>query len=500
MSWPELLHPTLTRRVMPEGVAAIITSNLGQAWARDWTRDELHLLKRVASAHPGWYVSSMPEDFEVVPDATIQVRAALRMFGVGMTEADIRRIAGDWRQLAELIDRLGGLVGWRHGMDWKADRLPKSGRVARHAGGHWDATLLGHRAYNRHVRVLRNLWDKTLRMKARQEFRRLLMIGRSGFACDIPLKRFTADPAAAALIAYLAARKNVRREFTLAGRGNAVDQVAAMLFDRCAANPETDWAMIAQVWPKPDVLAHLGDEDLGSLMGRWWTVMRDCSVLLAGAWPGERDPDGPRYQPGVDRAKMIVHKGIDSSTWNTMAQAYNAGRAGWLGCAAAIGAGALTAPFCPGKVMRLMAGDLAYWHDFAGGGVDPDTRVWSLLPYPWDVINGLAECTAADVAAACALAGVNPVTDGWTAPLAPGAVAQFRPTPDLVHGVQVSSPEWAGLLRRAGVFSGKKIRGGDEGLRASAEQAGVITGELPVYAGGQYAGTTHHPLDDGDED
>ena len=35
----------------------------------------------------------------------------------------------------------------------------------------------------------------------------------------------------------------------------------------------------------------------------------------------------------------------------------------------------------------------------------------------------------------------------------------FTPTPELVHGVAVSSPTLAHALRRAGVFSGKPLRG-----------------------------------------
>ena len=192
---------------------------------------------------------------------------------------------------------------------------------------------------------------------------------------------------------------------------------------------------------------------------------------------------------------MIVRHGMDSSGWNTMAQAYNAARAGWVNCATLGGAGPLIGPFCPGKVMRLMAADLAYWHRASGGDVDPDTRVWAVLPFPWDVINGLAECTLTDVEAACAGAGISPVARGWTGPLAAGDLAAWTPTPDLVHGVTIADPQWAGLLRRAGLFSGKTLPDAKleeaAGLRAAAEQAGVVDGPLPVYGeDGAYLGTS----------
>ena len=137
--------------------------------------------------------------------------------------------------------------------------------------------------------------------------------------------------------------------------------------------------------------------------------------------------------------------------------------------------------------MRLMAADLAYWHRSSGGDVDPDTQVWAFLPMPWDVISGKNRCTRADVEACCREMGVDPEAKGWTAPRAHGAVAEFEPTPELVHGVEVADPQWAALLRRAGVFSGKRITPGMEDI---AIPDGVVTGSLPVYAGGKYVGST----------
>ena len=142
----------------------------------------------------------------------------------------------------------------------------------------------------------------------------------------------------------------------------------------------------------------------------------------------------------------------------------------------ASGADGLLEPFCPGKVMRLMAADLAYWHQSSVGDVDPDTKVWAFLPMPWDVISGKTRCTRADVEGACRETGVDPAARGWTAPRAHGAVAEFKPTPELVHGVEVADPQWAALLRRAGVFSGKRITPGMDGIEIPE---GVVTGSLP---------------------
>jgi hypothetical protein len=123
-----------------------------------------------------------------------------------------------------------------------------------------------------------------------------------------------------------------------------------------------------------------------------------------------------------------------------------------------MGADELLDVACPGKVMRLMAADLAYWHRSTGGDVDPDTAVWAGLPLPWEVLSGQAVCTRATVAQTCATFKVDAQRKGWVAPREHAVVAVFRPTPELVHGVSVADPIWAGLLRRAGVFSGKPIR------------------------------------------
>jgi hypothetical protein len=141
--------------------------------------------------------------------------------------------------------------------------------------------------------------------------------------------------------------------------------------------------------------------------------------------------------------------------------------------------------------MRLMAADLAWWHQASGGDVDPGTVVWALLPLPWEVLRGTRRCTAADVRAACARAGLDAAASGWTAPLPDGAPAVFTPTQDLVHGIAVADPAWAAVLRRAGAFSGKKIRPGYE-TDLAAVPAEVITGPRPVYdpLTGAYLGTT----------
>jgi hypothetical protein len=487
MSWPASLYPTLTHRVMPERVAAIILDDPG-AYGY-FSQAEVRAL--AGPAEYGNRYTSMSEDFERPPDCTVQADSACRMFGVPVPAGFD---PGSLASVAQLIDELGGPLGWRHGMDWKTDRLPR----ARRGPGTVPLALIGHRAYNRHVRTLRHLWDKAVRMQAALDFRRLVLIGRSGFAVDLPEDRFLADPGAAAFTAYWTARKNTRRQFSLTGRDNPFDDTCAALLGRCKRNPGTDWAMIAEVYPKPDVLARIGDEPLGNLTARWWRTMADCAAILGGIWAeletaqrtwAARKHVRDAYRPrDIDRTRMVVHAGMDSSSWNVTVQAYNAARAGWLGCVSAGGFGRLAVPCLPPKAMRLMAADLAYWHETStGSAAHPDALVAADLPQPWEVVTGTAVCTAGATERACRAHGLDPLATGWTAPLPNRGRGTFRLTPDLVHGVTIGDPVWAGLLRKAGVFSGKALSGDRAAdammLRAQAQRAGMIESDLPAMHG-----------------
>jgi hypothetical protein len=473
MGWLEELHGTLDKRAMPEDIARIILGG-----NRVWPGGLKHELQRVAASRPAWRHSSMADDFERPGDCSAQLASAARVFGPWGERVD----PADPGQVRGFITGMGRLAGgWEPGGDWKADRLNRAGRASLYeslAGYRVELPALkSRRGYNRRIRALRNLEDKCLRMERALHLRRLILIGRSGFACDIPAGRFAADPGSACFIAYFAARRNKRRMFTLASKENPIDQAADLMLRYALASRDTDWEMLAMACPQPEILERLSDEQRGALMGRWWSVMRDTAQELRGAWP-----------EGVDKLSMIVRRGMDSSTWNTMAQAYNAARSGWLNCAVASGAEALLEPFLPGKVMRLMAADLAWWHRASGGDVDPDTKAWAFLPMPWDVIDGTAECSRADVEAACAQMSVDPAARGWTVPRATGAVAEFRPTPELVHGVEISDPSWAALLRRAGAFSGKGMRGD---MAGAGVPDGIVVGARPVKdAAGKYLGMT----------
>jgi hypothetical protein len=154
---------------------------------------------------------------------------------------------------------------------------------------------------------------------------------------------------------------------------------------------------------------------------------------------------------------MIVKRGNDSTTWNNTAGAWNKARDNWINLLYATGMEGVLDELCFGKVLRLMAADVAAWHRSTGGGLDPNTEVWNKLPFPWDVFEGQAVCTKEMVVNACAAAKLDPWKSGWIAPR-PHDVVPFRPTPELVHGVTVSNPFLATVLKKHRYFSGKNSK------------------------------------------
>jgi hypothetical protein len=221
-----------------------------------------------------------------------------------------------------------------------------------------------------------------------------------------------------------------------------------MLFARCCRSNSANWWAIAHVHPVAEVLERLKDEQKGRLLATWFGLLTGIAGLLREVWEKSR----------FNRTTMIVKRGDDSTTWNATCGAWNKAREAWIELLTSLRMDAILEQMCPGKAMRLMAADVAAWHRMSGGGLEPDTAVWSALPVPWEVLDGSATCTKADVELACRRAGVEPGTKGWTSPRNHRQVEAFGPTPELVHGVEVGHPGLAILLRKLGVFSGKSLK------------------------------------------
>lgn len=431
------LFESLSRRRRPEDVADLIRRELGTTL----TPAERRTLRQATGGvlAKWWGYSSMSADFARPVGLAHQFVAARRMFPAVPAPADTDTPAAVRPYLAAASGTIGKTPG---ASDFRADRLNRERRAAAGLGE------LSRRQYNKRFRLLARMERKLATLEREIAKREYAMVAKSRLAARITRADFFADRDTACFVAYLTARLNLRSVFTDGPQQRAYDEIADMLFDRVRRSPAANWWAVAHVHPDREVLRHLTDEQKGRFLAVWFELLTGIAGMLRAVWERSR----------FDRAGMIVRRGDDSSTWNAAAGAWNKAREAWVGVLHALDMGDLLDRLCPGKVLRLMAADVAAWHRRGGGGLEPDTAVWAALPPPWEVLAGTASCTRAEVEAACRAHGVNPVGKGWTAPRPGRYVEAFRPTPELVHGVEVGHPALALLLRRMGVFSGKPLK------------------------------------------
>jgi hypothetical protein len=76
----------------------------------------------------------------------------------------------------------------------------------------------------------------------------------------------------------------------------------------------------------------------------------------------------------INRETMIVRRGNDSNTWNNTAGAWDKARASWIALLQAMGMTEELDSMCFGKVLRLMAAEVASWHRLSGGELEQDTK------------------------------------------------------------------------------------------------------------------------------
>jgi hypothetical protein len=438
------LFETLQQRRRPEDVAEMIRCQLGD----NMTQQELLVLDRAArhSLKRGLAkTTSMLEEFHRPVSPERQIARAVELFR--RTETWTAAECADPERVQAFIEELCPLIRKRFGeSDFKHHRLNGEQRTA-------QGLDLSRRRYNKLFRLLGRLEAKLrtyVRELRKYDFTR---VGKSRFATRLSFGEFAKDPATAAFIAYFVARCNLRSVFTNTSQQRPYDEIADILFQRLKRQPDrTNWWAVAHVFPDPEVLARLSDAQKGELLGRWLLLLRDIAELLREVWQAS----------DIRRDSMIVKRGNDSSTWNNTANAWNRSREAWIALLQSVGMEAELDALCFGKVLRLMAADVVRWHQLSGGGLDPNTFVWNELPLPWEVLAGDATCTRKHVEEVCRRHGVDPIKNGWIAPPPERRVEHFTPTPELVHGVVVADPTLARVLRRAGWFSGQKVRWLDE--------------------------------------
>lgn len=432
----EALYETIHLRKRPEDVAALVQDVLGA----QLSEKEARVLEKAVSGAlrlTVWQYTSMLEAFAKVTGAEKQVRKAIVLF-----KLDRAAGAGPYDDPAVVEQFIAGVSPLIHKnpgySNYKTDRLNREQRAA-------VGLDLSRRRYNKLFRCLRRLETKLgvlIRERQKSLFQK---VGKHGFAEDITREDFMTDENSACFIAYYTARCNLRSTFTVSGQERPYDEIAEMLFNRCVAGAEqTNWWAIAQVYPKAEVLEKLTGDQQGVLLGKWTTLLQQVASFLGALW-GQNDSN---------RATMVVRRGNDSTTWNNTANAWNMARDGWLNLLYALGMEFVLEEMCPGKVMRLIAADVAAWHHLSGSKGSPDLVVWNQLPFPWEVLSGSDFCNRSMVETACKAAGLDPEKSGWIAPR-PHGVVPFRPTPELVHGVAISNPYLAKILKQHKYFSGK---------------------------------------------
>lgn len=431
------LYDGIFGRVRPETVAGRILK-LRAVEKNPLLEGKIHGAARSTTTY-------MPDHYQTTKAPSGTVKVALDLFSRHIAENPGHAIDPNERDPARLSEFLACLAGSMHkdvgANNFLGDRLNRAARTKANVG-------LGNHAYNKRFRLLTRFEDKLARYERELGIANSVQIGKAGLVTGITFEQFSASPLTAAFLAYYVARKGRRSVFTNQSQSRAFDKVAEALLNAAMEDPACDFSLLARVYPEQSVVARMSDQDKGRLLGAWATELGKMTTELERLWR-----DG-----GIDLDTMVVKRGNDSSRWNIVAGAWNNARTAWMSMLTATGQQAVLDSVLPGKVMRLMAADVAYWHRVSGGDIHPDTKVWSLLPKPWRVLRGEETCTRADVENACAKAGIDPVKSGWVEAAVNRNAVRTDFTPELVHGVAISSPEMALLLRKNGVFSGKKIK------------------------------------------
>ena len=435
MNTVEQLYQSLDQRRRPEDVAEMIVELMRGQLAIH----ELATLSKAASRslkNSVYGYTSMLETFGKAVGADKQIKKAIEIFKIDEKEnSGYHSVNGIETFLKEVSPLIHKDIGENN---FKSDRLNKDLRKL--AG-----LDISKRNYNKKWRLLKRIEIRLQKFIHESKKIELQKIAKHGLSHTISFEDFSQDLNTACFIAYFNARSNLRSTFTNQSQERPFDEICEMLFNRCLKNPgETQWEAISYMYTDTKVLEHLNDEKKGKLLGKWTAILQELSDFLEELW----------NQNDIYRKTMAVKKGNDSTTWNNTAGAWNKARDNWMNLIYALGLDSILGDICFGKVMRLMAADVIAWHLSTGGKIDPNTEVWNVLPLPWEVFQEKAFCNKEMIVNACKDAGIDPEKSGWIAPRTHG-VSEFKPTPELVHGVTVSNPFLAKVLRQNKYFSGK---------------------------------------------
>jgi hypothetical protein len=434
------LFDTLQKRVRPEDIAELVAVLLKTGLTAKETKS---LQKATSDSLKSWWnnFTSMSQDFRRPVPPIRQVKKSAELFiNAGKLSDDD---CADVEKVSELVTKISNEIFKNKGENsFTNSRLNNKARKLK-------GLEISRRRYNKLFRFLANFEKKIETYKLEIRKYEATRIAKSSLATSISYEDFSDSVDAACFVAYFTARSNRRSVFTNKSQDKPFDEVAEMLLSRFKKNPTVKgWRAISFVMPDAEIVRNLSNEDKLELLTRWLNVLNDIADLLKITWGKSK----------FNRETMIVKRGDDSSTWNSLAGAWNSARQGYISVLYALGMENLLKDVCFGKVMRLMAADVAAWHRLTGGKLEPDTLVWAELPPPWEVFSGEKSCPMQIVEAICKKHEIDPIKKNWTFPKQNRQAVSFQPTPELVHGVIVSNPHLAQVLRKADWFSGKNAK------------------------------------------
>lgn len=442
----QLLYNTIHKRVRPEDVAQIILDTPDNQLPKKAKR-QLESIAHNSLKTSRWHYSSMPEDFFRPVGAQRVMARVGRYFPLpAIAEHEFFDPAALRQYVAEASAHIHKTYGNSNFLNQGADENSHRLNTAQREALGLD---LSRRQYNKRFRVLKDAEWKIGQLQRENLKFELRNVARHGLVHRLGYDAFAANFPTACFIAYYTARCNLRTQFTITGQTRPFDEIAQTLLGLC--HPETaNWGAIAYVYPHPDVLKRLSENQKGDLLGQWMNMLADIGQFM------QQLISENKY----DLKNLVVKRGDDSEAWNITAGAWNKARDNWTNLVYSLGLEDLLNTLCFGKVMRLMAADIVAWHRSAGQKADPNEAVWNQLPRPWDVLAGNATCTRAQIEAACAATSppLDPYRTGWLAPRPNTAVAKSTPTPELVYGVEVTNPFLAKMLKQEGVFAGHKSK------------------------------------------
>ncbi|MFD2556539.1 hypothetical protein [Sphingobacterium tabacisoli] len=453
MATIEQLYQTLSERRRPEDVAQIVI----ELTADGLTTEERLLLEKAAKgslARNVFGYTSMLQVFAEAKGAGKQITKAIEIFKL---DDNGKSDYNNQKDIADFINFVSPMIHKTVGKnDFKTDRLNKSQRKE-------SGLDLSKRNYNKKWRLLTRIEKKLLKFIREGKKNEFQKIAKHGLAHTITFEDFSSDLNTACFIAYYNSRCNLRSVFTNQSQERPFDEISDILLKRCTGEESnfldvlrkdktvkpnsTNWWAISHIYTGQLVLSNLTDEQKGTLLGKWTTVLQDIAELLDEVWTASN----------INRETMVVRRGNDSTTWNNTAGAWNKARDNWMNLIYSLGLDYILEEICFGKVLRLMAADVVAWHFSTGGKLDPNTEVWNKIPLPWEVFQNKAQCNKELVVQYCEQAGIDPEKSGWIAPRVHG-VAEFKPTPELVHGVTVANPFLATVLKRHRYYSGKNAK------------------------------------------